>query len=194
MHMAKILPVVLGLSLVVGVHAQTAGSSQVARPGNVTPSYTLPQPGLQGADSVNAATVTNWNPITANVSLPGASCPNGSVWGAPYGVSNCLRPIDKCEAAYLTWIQGNAICQGFAPATAAFFFVPKRYYLGNLVDRCPQGSSVTQCTETYVREDSPPISVLTVSAISDSIGSAAAICRSGVWSINTSTCRLPTAQ
>jgi hypothetical protein len=193
MQTARIFAAFVGMAVTLAAHAQTAGSSQVARPGGVTPAYPLPQTGLQGADSVNAATVTNWTPSTANIANAGAACPAGWVWGAPYGVANCLRPIDKCEAAYLTWIQGDAICQGFAPATAAFFYVPKRYYQGNLVSRCPEGSSVSQCMETYVREDSPPISVLTVGPISDSIGAAAAICRSGVWSINTSNCRLPNA-
>ena len=173
------------------VAAQSASSSQVARPGNSTPSYGISDPGVLNADSRNAATVTNWTPVTATVGRPGAGCALGWVWGAPYGVSNCLRPVDKCEAAYLTWISGNAICQGFAPATAAFFYVPKRYYQGNLVVRCPEGASRASCSESYEREDSPPISVMTVPAISNSTGSAAAICRGGNWAIASSNCSLP---
>lgn len=172
-------------------HAQLDSSVQVNRPNNVIPSYSLSETGQFGADSVRTATISNWTALTATVSRPGPACPQGSVWGAPYGVSNCLRPIDKCEAAYLTWISGNAICQGFAPATSAIFFVPKRHYRGTLVQVCPQGVSKSECTESYVQEDSPPISVLTSSAISNSVGSAAAVCRSGTWAINTSTCRLP---
>ncbi len=177
-----------------GAVAQSASSLQVVRPGNSNPSYGITDPGLLNADSRNAATVTNWTPATANVGRPGAGCALGWVWGAPYGVSNCLRPIDKCEAAYLTWISGNAICQGFAPATAAFFYVPKRYYQGNLVARCPEGSSRASCSESYEREDSPPISVMTVPAISNSTGSAAAICRGGNWAISSSNCTLPNGQ
>jgi len=176
-----------------GSFGQMAGSQQVVRPGNSTPSYPLGQAGVPDSDSRNTATVTNWTPVTATVSRPGAGCASGWVWGAPYGVSNCLRPVDKCEAAYLTWISGDAICQGFAPATAAFFYVPKRYYLGNLVEKCPQGVSQASCKESYVREDSPPISVMTVSAISNSKGAAAVVCRGGNWAISTSYCTLPTA-
>ena len=171
--------------------AQLANSSQVNRPGNATPSYPLGNAGVENLDSRSTATISNWTPQTATVNRPGPGCASGWVWGAPYGVSNCLRPIDKCEAAYLTWIVGNAICQGFAPATSAFFYVPKRYYQGNLVVRCPEGASKEHCTETYVKEDSPAISVMTTSAISNSTGAAAAICRGGSWAISTSTCRLP---
>lgn len=177
--------------LSLGAQAQLASSVQVSRPNNVVPSYSLGESGQLGADSVRTATISNWTSQTATVGRPGPACPQGSVWGAPYGVSNCLRPIDKCEAAYLTWISGNAICQGFAPATSAIFYMPKRYYRGNLVTVCPQGASKVECTESYVQEDSPSISVLTSSAISKSTGSAAAVCRAGVWAISTSNCRLP---
>lgn len=176
------------------VCAQNASSTGVARPNDVVPSYPLGNSGVEGADSNRTATVTNWTSVTATISRPGADCPQGWVWGAPYGVSNCLRPIDKCEAAYLTWIVGDAICQGFAPATAAFFYVPKRYYRGSLVDVCPAGSSKTDCTESYVREDSPPISVMTSTALSQSNGAAAASCSQGSWVIGYNTCNLPTTK
>lgn len=171
-----------------------AGSTFIVRPNNATPSYPLGEMARQGADSSATAEISNYTPITATVSRPGSGCPQGWVWGAPYGVSNCLRPIDKCEAAYLTWISGNAICQGFAPATAAFFYVPKRYYRGQLVEVCPPGVPKAECAENYVREDSPSISVMTSGLISPSVGAAAAICRSGTWAIVSSNCRLPTAQ
>lgn len=177
------------------VCAQQASSIGIARPNNIVPSYPIGNSGVEGADSNQTSIVTNWTPVTANIWRGfGFVCPRGWVWGAPYGVSNCLRPVDKCEAAYLTWIVGNAICQGFAPATAAFFYVPKRYYRGSLVDVCPAGSSKTDCTESYVREDSPPISVMTSAALSQSNGAAAASCSNGSWVIGYNTCNLPTTK
>ncbi len=197
------LPVAAAIGLLAGAACAQNGSSPgvsssassigIERPNNATPSYPLGETGVYGADSNRTATITNWTPSIATVSRPGPDCPQGWVWGAPYGVSNCLRPVDKCEAAYLTWIVGDAICQGFAPATAAFFYMPKRYYRGSLVDVCPAGSSKRDCTESYVREDSPPISVMTSTAISQSIGAAAAACNQGRWEIKYQTCHLPTA-
>lgn len=166
-----------------------ADSQNISRPGG-TPYFPATRAGAIGRDSTFTATVTNLTVNTATISRPEISCPAGYEWGHNYGVGTCLRPIDRCDAAYLNWSDGDAACQGFAPARAAFFYVPKYTYQGNSVSTCPPGSSRTTCIENHISEDSPPITVMTVSGTSNSVGSASAVCRNGAWAISTSSCTL----
>lgn len=168
--------------------AQGASSTQVkVNPGSVVQSGV----GAAGVDSRRIMTL-NGTPGTAFPSgTPSYSdCPAGKVWGEPYGVLLCLTPQERCEAQYLTWMStdGKSICKAYAPASSAIKVTPLIKYLGVEVSSCPEGSSRTDCVETTRTTQSPPISLNATPQISIGVGTAAASCISGAWSLGTTSC------
>lgn len=179
----------LAASLLFPVLAAAQSSTQVP----ITPDH---QPAVTnnsvfGKDSRrNAPTAGAEAPSAVSTFGSNEYCPEGTIWGEPYGVLYCLSLQQRCDAAYLSWASadGKSLCKGYAPASSAIKIKPLIKYKGVIVDACPEGASRTDCVETTQQVFSSPISLDANPQISVGVGTAAASCISGAWSIGTSTC------
>ena len=188
--MRKILCILAAALIPVPSAAQSASSTfVVVTPGGADSPATS---GINGQDSRRNGQAPGGENAPSDTPIFGSNeyCPPGKVWGEPYGVLYCLSTSERCNSEYLTWtsVDGRSLCKAYAPAISAIKVRPLIKYRGVEVSVCPDGSSRADCIETVQTTQSPPITLNANAQVSSGVGSAAASCISGAWSISSTTC------